>query len=199
MAVFGITGNLTSGKSTLVKFLKRKGAVVFDADSKVHQYYRDKNSEVYRRVSLFFPQAVKKGLISREELAKIVFFDKKKLYKLERIVHPFVIRDLKEWIREVRVKDGIFAAEVPLLFEKNLNDLFDGVILVFVKKDILLKRIIEKFNFSRSEAQDRLALFKSVKEKMSLADFVIDNSKGLNEFSIAMELLLNKLNNFKKR
>lgn len=199
MAVFGVTGNLASGKSTLVKLFKKKGAVIFDADKQVKRYYKDKNSRVYRLVSAVFPQAVKNNSLSCKELAEIVFSDRKKLYRLEKIIHPFVIKDLKRWVVKAKDKEGIFIAEVPLLFEKKLDNFFDGIILVFVKRDILLKRIREKLNLSVRGAQKRLALFKPIKEKIKGADFVIDNNKGIKEFNKEAGLLWDKLKNFEMR
>jgi len=61
MAVFGLTGNTSSGKTTLIGLLKRKGAKILSADLLVHQFYRNKKSPVYKKISCIFPDAVLKG------------------------------------------------------------------------------------------------------------------------------------------
>ena len=85
MAVFGLTGNLARGKSTDHKLLKNKGALVYDADKKIHQYYRQKNGAVYKKIVAEFPQVLKRGMISRKKLGAIVFSDRDKLKILEKI------------------------------------------------------------------------------------------------------------------
>ena len=194
MAVFGLTGNLASGKSTVLKLLKEKGAVVFDADKKIHQYYKDRRCFIYKKIAAFFPQALQKGVISRKKLGGIVFADRKKLATVERIVHPIIITDILKWVRLARGKKRIYVAEVPLLFEKKLISYFDGVILVLAKQDILIKRIVEKYNLSKAGAKNRLSLYIPIREKMKDADFIINNSLSLKVLKKEVDLLWKKLN-----
>jgi len=197
MSVFGITGNLASGKSTVAKALKNKGAIVFSADALVHQYYRDKRSAVYKKVITSFPQALEGSCISRKRLGKIVFSDDARLSELERIVHPAVIAELKKWTRQMKKKDRLAVAEVPLLFEKRLEGYFDGVILVYTKSDVLKKRLREKYRFSPSQIARRLSLYLPVKRKIKRADFVIDNNEDLVALKRKANLLWKKLLTFK--
>ena len=193
MPVFAITGVYSSGKTVLLNFLKRKGAVVFDADKRIHGYYRDKGHRVYKRVSESFPQSVRGGRICRKSLGKIVFKDIGQLRRLERIVHPEIIKDLLSWVKECRGKEGVFVAEVPLLFEKGLDKHFDGVILVKVKKQTAAERIIKANGCSKDEALSRLALFAPLGAKIKKADYIIDNDSGKKEFRVLAEALWNKL------
>jgi len=193
MGVFAITGNLTSGKSTVLKLLKNKGASIFDIDERIHGYYKDRNSSVYKKVISTFPQVVKKHSISRRELAGVVFKDLRQLHRLERIVHPASIRDLGEWVKRVRVKKGSYIAEVPLLFEKKLQNCFDGVILVVAKREILIERIRKKFSLSREMAIKRLSLYLSIREKIKKADFIIENDVTFRKLKEEVDSLWNKL------
>ncbi|MFH1504643.1 MAG: dephospho-CoA kinase [Candidatus Omnitrophota bacterium] len=213
MSVFAITGSLCSGKSTVLKMFKDKGACIFDTDKKIHQYYKDRESSVYKKVIVAFPQALKKGKISRSCLGAIVFSNKKELKKLERIVHPAVTEDLLNWLDKAKnkkivypvrsplrgtcprqiVSNGVYAAEVPLLFEKKLGQYFDRTILITAKKRVVLKRIAEKYNFSSAQALDRLALYIPVKEKVKKANFIIDNSLGIEELKKEVNLLWKKI------
>ena len=88
MLVLGLTGNLATGKSTVLKLLGKKGIKVFDVDERIHSYYRNKKSPVYKKVAAFFPECLGVGVISRKKLGSIVFYNKSKLKKLEKIVHP---------------------------------------------------------------------------------------------------------------
>jgi len=198
MPVFGLTGNLNCGKSTALMLLKRKGACIFDADRKIHEYYKDKKSIIFKKISVLFPQAIKKSKIDRKKLGEIVFSDNTKLKKLERIVHPITIRDLKLWINKAQKTDKVYVAEVPLLFEKKLEGMFDGTILIYAKKGVLLKRIKNKLKLSKTEALKRLSAFKPVSEKSEKADFIINNSFGMETLKREIDILWENLNhNFK--
>ena len=193
MSVFGITGSLASGKSTVIKLLKKKGAIAFDADKTIHGYYNNKNSRVYKKIISLFPEVLRKGKICRARLGKIVFSSKASRDKLEKIVHPVIIKDLLQWIKKVRNKKGIFIAEVPLLFEKRLQRYFDGTILVWVKKDTLIKRILDKLGLSKSSAARRLSLYLPIKERIKKADYIINNSFNMRRLKKEIDLLWKKL------
>ena len=193
MAVFGLTGNLGSGKSTVLKLLKNKGALVFDADKKIHQYYRQKNGVIFKKIVVEFPQVLKQGIISRKKLGAIVFSDHTKLKKLEEIVHPAVIKDMRGWVKSARNKKGIYVAEVPLLFEKKLKSCFDGVILVLVKRDILIERIVKKYRFSKNQARSRLSLYIAIRKKIRGSNFVVNNSKDFKTLNKEVDLLWKRI------
>lgn len=193
MGVFAITGSLASGKSTVIKLLKRKGAIIFDVDARIHQYYKDRKSDVYKKVTFAFKEVVKNCLISRKKLAKIVFSNIGERHKLEEIVHPVIIRDLKMWINKVDAREGIFIAEVPLLFEKKLDSYFDGTIFIYVKRSNLIERIRKKLHVSKNEAIRRLSMLLPVKEKVKRADFVIDNNSDMRKLKKEVDLVWNKL------
>lgn len=198
MPVFGITGSLASGKTTVVRLLREKGALVFNADKVIHRYYQDKNSQVYKKISRLFPEVLKGKAICRKELAKIVFSDFKQLEKLESIVHPVIIRDLKKWIKEHKTTKRICVAEVPLMFEKKLQSNFQGVILVYTKRNILIKRIMNKLGIQRKEAVRRLSFFVPLKTKLRAADFVVYNNGGVGELKKQIISLWLSLNNKEK-
>ncbi len=193
MAVLGLTGNLASGKSTVLKLLKRKGAVAFDADKKIHRYYADKESEIYCKVSSLFPQAVHKGRIRRRKLANIVFIDNHKLKALEKIVHPFIIEELKQWIKSKKTKSGIYIAEAPLLFEKNLTAYFDQIILVKAGQKNIMQRAAKKYHLSRRQVLKRLSLYLPLKEKIKGAHFIINNNSNFSELKKEVDLLWEKI------
>ena len=193
MPILGLTGNLASGKSTVLKLLKSKGAVVFDADKRIHRYYRDKNSMVYKKITAVFPQCLKGGVISRKKLAACVFSGKPKLKKLEKIVHPVITKDLLKWLK-ARSRRRVCIAEVPLLFEKRLAGHFDKIILVVVTRPILIQRIIKKYGFSKRETFNRLSLYKPIREKIKGSDFVVDNNMNFRRLKKEVDLLWKKIN-----
>src|SRR4030042_618207 len=145
MSVIAVTGELAAGKSTLLEYLARQGAAVFDVDQRIHQYYRDPRCRIYKKIARCFPGVVRGVSLSRKKLAVVVFSDPRKLAALERIIHPVIIRELRAWVKTCRGRKGIFVAEVPLLFEKRLERLFDLVIVVTVRRSVLIGRIVKKY------------------------------------------------------
>ncbi|MFA5008183.1 MAG: dephospho-CoA kinase [Candidatus Omnitrophota bacterium] len=199
MPVFALTGNLGCGKTTALMLLKKKGASVLDIDEAIHNYYKDKKNNIYKKISALFPEAVAKRAIDRKKLGQIVFSDKKKLKMLEAIVHPVAIRDLKSWVKDSKQMHKVSIAEVPLLFEKNLEGIFDGTILVYTEKGVLLKRIINKLKLSKAAMRQRLSAFEPFSEKNKKADFIINNSFGMETLKREIDSLWGELEKYEHK
>ncbi|MCF7908447.1 MAG: dephospho-CoA kinase [Candidatus Omnitrophica bacterium] len=195
MLVVGLTGNIGSGKTTVLKLLKAKGAPTFNCDQQIHKYYRNRKGLVYKKLVALFPEVLSRGRINRKLLSEIVFSDPVKLKKLERVVHPLVIKDLTNWIKKCRrqARSKIAIAEVPLLFEKKLTARFDLVVLVKLKLKVSLKRLNEIYGFSKGLALKRLSFYCPLREKIKRADFVIDNSGKIKELTKEVDLLWKNL------
>lgn len=193
VSILGLTGNLASGKSTVLKLLRKKGALIFDADKRIHRYYKQKRGPVYKKIAVMFPQVIKGGQIQRKKLADIVFSDKSALKKLEAIIHPLIIKDMLRWEAKRKDKRRVYIAEVPLLFEKKLDHYFKAIILVITKRQILIPRIIKKYHLSKNQVLKRLSLYTPLKEKIKRADFVINNNSGFKKLEKEVDLLWKKL------
>ncbi|MCF7878704.1 MAG: dephospho-CoA kinase [Candidatus Omnitrophica bacterium] len=193
MAKIGLTGRIGSGKTTVVKMLVERGAKAFDADRQVHRFYRDSAHPVYKKVKRVFPEAEEGREISREKLKKIVFKKKDKLRQLERIIHPEVIKVLKEWLFAKKKKD-ICVAELPLLFELKLENLFDRTVLLKVKEEILAKRLKKKYGFNDSEIKQRLSLYLPVEIKEKKTSFVLNNNLSLKNLEKEVSVLWQRIN-----
>lgn len=194
MSVYAVTGMLCSGKTTVLEGLKERGAHVYNVDEAIHRYYRDKSSKVYKTIAEEFPHILAKDKsIVRKKLRDIVFRDVQKLRHIEEIVHPLAIRDLKKWVTQAKNKKGVYAAEVPLLFEKKLEHLFDKVIFVYVPKNILIGRIRKKFSLSCKDVQRRLSLYSPLRAKIKKSDFVVDNTFHKRDFEKEIIRLWGKL------
>ena len=182
MPVLAVTGNLCSGKSTVVRFLREKGIKTLSADELVHACYRNKKGEVYRRVKDSFPDVFdKRGNISKRKLARTVFASRNLLKKLESIVHPEIIKKLEEWVNSKRRSKGLYLAEVPFLFEKKLDKLFDVVIFVDARKSETIERAVHKLGISKKEAEARVANFMPVIVKKKKSHFTIHNDSNIYE------------------
>lgn len=197
MLVIGLTGNLSSGKTTVLKLLKTKGALVYNCDQRVHYYYRNQKGPVYKKVASLFPESLKRKRICRKRLAQTVFSDHKKLIRLERVVHPVIIKDLVNWIkncrRKFKNKNKICVAEAPLLFEKKLQKYFDFVVLVKLKSQLQHRRINKLSGSQKVLARKRLSFYKPLREKIKGSDFVINNNANIKNLAKEVDLLWKNL------
>ena len=183
-----LTGGMGCGKSTALSFFKSQGFSVASADQVVKELYE--RPEVVLKVSQILgldPEG-----FSKEAVAQVVFSDKAKLQQLENLLHPLVRMEV-DYIRKEfeKQKKEVAFYEVPLLFEKNMQNLFDKTLCIGASVDVQRERI-KKRNplWSDVEIKGRLAAQMPLIEKKDLSDFYIDNSMGLKELeSSCLEFL----------
>lgn len=185
----GITGIPGSGKSTLLSLFKEREFPVFDSDEVVSQLYR--KEKVLKEIKKKFPKYFSKGILLKEDFSNYVFSSKKALQKLEKILHPLVLKELLKFKK--KNKDKVAVAEVPLLFEKKLEKYFDITVCVLRKKEESLKSFA-RYNFITLKEAKRRASFQfplSLKKKK--ADFVVKNNGTLEDLKWEFLVLLKYL------
>jgi dephospho-CoA kinase len=180
MKVIGLTGSFGSGKTFVASIFHSLGAKVIDADKLAHDVIRKPRAE-YKRIVKLFGKGIlnKQGQIDRKKLGSIVFADKVLLGKLNRIVHPQVIKQIKRSIGNARQSD-VLVIDAPLLLEAGLERLVDKLVVVKCIKERQVKRCQEKFYLQKKQVMQRLANQIPLKKKMNLADLVIDNSGSMS-------------------
>ncbi len=179
--VIGITGSLCSGKTTAASIFAKLGAVIIDADRIVHRLIQKDGTCFRDVVSAFGTDVVSKDGINRRKLADIVFKDKEKLRQLENIIHPAVVKEIKKQVEEFKktnTDNAVLVLDVPLLFESGLSTVTDFNIVVNASYEERIKRAINKLKISRADAVRRISAQMPVREKIRMADFVLDNNKG---------------------
>ncbi|EKE02492.1 MAG: hypothetical protein ACD_20C00379G0009 [uncultured bacterium] len=196
MIKLGITGNIASGKSLVESFLQEEGVVVIDSDKIVHDLLENDQriiNEVYR---LFNSEGIdvrtEKDTISREKVGKIVFRDKEKRKKLEDIIHPVVQKRIERFFNENQDKK-LVAVTVPLLFEANMQDMFDYIIIVTVDRNTQIDRLMQKRNLSKEEALSRINAQMPQEEKVRKSDLIIDNSGSMESTKSQVKEFVGKL------
>ena len=147
-----VTGGIGSGKSTVLQMIGEEGFPVFSADAVARGIYEDK--DVLEQTRKAFPDCVCGGVVDRKKLAEQVFSDSEKLEKLNSITHPAVMRILR---RQMEEADGAAVfAEVPLLFEGNYQNGFDGVIVVLRDEAVRIRAAAERDGVSPEEIAARI-------------------------------------------
>ena len=179
MLKIAITGNIASGKSTVENILKGRGYDVFDADIIAHDILAS-SVEVQNAFNT----------LDRNELAKIVFSDNKKLRELEAIIHP---RVKEEIIKLFNQNLDVVFISVPQLFETGFEALFDKVIFVNASEDIRLSRLMKRNGYTREIALKRINAQNDM-GKAENSDFVIENNGDLKGLEKQLKNILATLN-----
>ena len=178
--ILGITGTFGSGKSTVANIFKSSGAELIDADKIAHRVIRP-GSGIYKKIIKAFSRSIlkKNKSIDRRKIAKVVFKDKKLLQKLNQIIHPEVIRIIKNQI--CASAKGIVVLDAPLLIEAGLKGIVDKLIVVGIHKKKQIERALKKTSLSEADILKRIKAQIPLKDKIRLADFVIDNSSTIGK------------------
>ncbi|MBS0648054.1 MAG: dephospho-CoA kinase [Verrucomicrobia bacterium] len=184
-----ITGNLASGKSTIGRILQEYGAYVVDADEIVHSLLSPHTPIGKKVIELLGPEILVRNQIDRNKISEIVFSDFKKLKSLEKILHPAVREEIHRRFDSVKNNSSykFFVAEVPLLYEADMEKDFDRVIAVIADETIAHAR------FKGTQGAKRQARQQSSGDKASKADFVITNNGDLSELRSSVEAIIDRL------
>ena len=178
MRIFGLTGNIGSGKSTVAAMLREEGIPVLDAD-RISRVVTAPGGRAYDAVLQAFGRGILRddGSIDRKRLGEIVFSDPRSRDRLERITHPAILEVMKEAIAGIE-REGHRAAvvEATLIHESGRKGLFEAVISVTCERETALSRLAARDGMSRSQAEARLRAQMDADRKAGASDYVIDNS-----------------------
>lgn len=195
MKWIGITGSIGTGKSTVAQIIRQLGYMVLDADV-IAKNQLAKNSQGYQQVLATFGDEIlaTDKEIDKNKLAKIVFNNKVELQKLENIIHPLVQKEIQKIKLEQSAKGAkALFYDVPLLFEKQMQNQFDEVILIAAEEKNQIQRIKTRNNWSNEEIAKRLSSQMKLEEKRKLSRYVIENDGDLISLQKQIELLLSKI------
>lgn len=182
--IVGLTGGIVSGKTTVAQFFEQLGAKIIDAD-KIAREIVCPQQKVWKNIVKHFGADILKynQEIDRKKLAQIVFSNKDKLDLLNRITHPEIIAIIKKQIRKIKKDsdgDVICVIDVPLLFEAKMEHMMDRIIVVYLNQEEQEKRLLLRDGLKRTGAIKRIESQIPMKEKIHLADYVIDNCLTLD-------------------
>ncbi len=191
----GVTGSAGSGKSLVCKAFGRLGLETLDCDEIARQVVAPGRAAYTKIVSVFGARVVgSDGYLDRAALRKVILAHPDLRKKLESIVQPIIINEMDCQMTGLRYKmEPACAVEVPLLFELDLSDHFDTVVVVTSPDKVLLDRIVARDGVDRQYAKKLLALQMVQDEKIQRADCVITNDGDPSELFQAVSLLYEKL------
>ena len=150
MIIIGITGSIGMGKSTIALMLKFLKIPIHDSDNIVKLLLKE-NLLIIDKIKKNWPSCIinveKKEIINKEELAKIIFDNKKEKVKLEKIIHPYVVNNRNSFINKNKNK-MIIGLDVPLLYETNTDKICNYVFLASASKKIQKIRVLKRSNMN---------------------------------------------------
>jgi dephospho-CoA kinase len=181
MLVVGLTGNIGCGKSSLSELLMSKNIDVIDADIISREIMYDK--ELLEIIFYEFGTEIKNndGTLNRKKLGNIVFNDDGMLMKLNSITHPVIKRKINDRIIDISNQGkNIVVIDAALLIEGKFLDLVDKLVVITCNEEVQLNRVINRDNMTKEEALKRINSQMKQDEKIKYADYIIDNSKDMN-------------------
>ncbi len=191
--VIGLTGNIGTGKSTVLEILHQFGARTIDADKIAHQAIQPGGRAYDAVVSTFGGEILdEEGIIDRTKLGRIVFDDPDRLQVLERIVHPVVFEQMSSELAEAT--EAVIVIEAIKLLEAGMAiTLCDQVWVVTTDEEQQVQRLMESRNMSRDAAEARMMSQSPQAFKISQADVVLDNNGNLDDLTAQVKKAWNAL------
>ena len=176
----GLTGGIGSGKSTVSAGLVKRGAVLVDADAIVRDLQKPGKPVFKKMVERWGEKIItNEGELDRQAVADIVFKEAEELAALNEIVHPLVREEIANQ-REKYIKGNApIILDIPLLIESGYENL-SGIIVVDLHIEEAVERLVKYRGFSREDALNRISSQVDREERLSKADFVIDNNGDLD-------------------
>ncbi len=178
MPAIGITGGVSTGKSTFCQCLREilPTAKFFDADQAAHDLVdvEEVKQELLNEFtfSVFSPS----GDLNRAALRAIVFQDATKRQALEKILHPRIRRQWRTEADKHRASPEFFFADIPLLYETSGETLCDRVVVVACSPDIQLANLMRRMGIEREAAEAIIKSQMPLDEKIKRADHVVWNN-----------------------
>ncbi|GAA0730862.1 dephospho-CoA kinase [Clostridium malenominatum] len=195
----GLTGGIGSGKSTVSKFFIDKGISVIDCD-KISRHVLDKYPIIIEEIrekfgSEFVDEA---GNLKRMEFGSYIFKSDKRRKEYEKIIIPYIKKEINSLMEELQSNgEEICIVDAPTLFEQNEHLHMDLNVVVWVDRETQMKRVKGRDKLEDEEIANRINAQISLDEKREKANFVIDNTKSIEETKAQVDLLITFINDLR--
>jgi dephospho-CoA kinase len=184
MILIGVTGGIASGKTEVSQVFRNKGAVVLSGDQ-IGKEIVETDPKVLQGLVRSFGEAIleRDGKLDRRKLGRIAFASEESKDKLNLIVHPHLLRELRARIENLRKKNqkAVVVIDAALVVEWGLENELDYLVFVESKREDKIRRLRKLKGYCRKEALDRIKSQLPERTKKGKADFVIRNDEGLAE------------------
>ena len=194
--ILGVTGGIGAGKTAATEHFEQLGIVVVDADVVAREVVEPGKSALKAIVDEFGKEILlPSGDLNRSALRQLIFSDESAKTKLNNIMHPAIREALLSQLANAKSAYVILSA--PLLFENNLQQYVDKVLVVDVPESVQLQRAAMRDNVTESQIQAIINSQISRQQRLAQADFVIENTSTLSKLHEQVEQLHEQLSNSK--
>ncbi|XXY49591.1 dephospho-CoA kinase [Sorangium sp. So ce269] len=178
LVLFGLTGGLGSGKSTVAARFRAQGLPVIDADALAREVVAKGTEGLDEVVRAFGPEVLlPDGSLDRARVAAVVFADPGKRRQLNAIVHPRITALTLERAAALEAQGEPLACyEAALLVENRVVDAFRPLVVVAVPEAVQIARAMARDGVTEDEVRARLDAQLPLSSKVAVADYVIENS-----------------------
>lgn len=181
MRVFGLTGGIASGKSTVAAVFRAEGVPVVDADELAREVVQPGQPALDAIVEAFGPDALQAdGTLDRKKVASIVFADEAARARLNGIIHPAIAAaSAARFARLAAEGHPLVCYDAALIVERGIADAFRPLVVVAADPALQRARLVARDGASEAEAAARVAAQAPVEAKIAAADVVIHNDADL--------------------
>ena len=196
MLKVALTGGIGSGKSEVSSLFGNWGAYVFDADS-IAKSILDENDSAQKEIILEFGSDVISidGSINKKKLGRVAFQNEHNQLKLNTIIHPYVFKEIDICFKSVLStgKHEIFLVDAALIYESGADTHMDYVVVITSHLKIRTERVMIRGDLSRDEFLKRVELQWPEKDKIKMADFIIQNNGSKDALQKEAKKIYNQL------
>lgn len=195
MIIFGLTGGIASGKSTITKTFREYDIPIVDADVVARQVVTPSSNGLNEIISIFGTDYLNaNGDLNREKLGNLVFKNQSAMLKLSKIMGPLIDEEAARQIKVLSNKYSIIGYDAALIIENNNAEKYKPLIVVSCSKQTQVERLMKRNSLTEEQALDRINAQLPIEVKVKYADYIIDTSGRVEDtrvqtFSIIQDLL----------
>jgi dephospho-CoA kinase len=192
--IIGITGQIGSGKSTATEILGNNGWHIVDADLISRQIVKN-NKKLLHSLKITFGNEIlsTKGNLVRKKLAEKAFASKSSQLKLNKLIHPYILIEIKSQIQKFKKEKKNIVLDAPLLLDKiKYRRIVDVVIMIHASEDLRIKRL-KKRGFSKEEILIRQKMQISYSDYRRRSDYMVLNNGSSDALKRKLLKVINKI------
>lgn len=189
----GLTGSIACGKSAVSQYLRELGYFVADADA-ISRSLTAPGGQALPLLREAFGDGIFDGdVLNRRRLGSIVFGDADRRAQLNAILHPLILRTFQAELEAHDAPDALVFGDVPLLYECNMAQMFDRILVVSAPRETQIARLLARDGLSREDAERRIDAQMPLAQKCALADAVIDTDGPMENTRAQVRALIDSI------
>ena len=189
----GLTGSIACGKSTVSQYLRELGYFVADADA-ISRSLTAPGGRALPLLREAFGDGIFDGdVLNRRRLGDIVFGDADRRAQLNAILHPLILSTFQAELEAHDAPDALVFGDVPLLYECNMAQMFDRIMVVSAPRETQIARLLSRDGLSREDAERRIDAQMPLAQKCALADAVINTDGPMENTRAQVRALIDSI------